>query len=138
MVNVNVQLPPIVAAPFPQASESLHRENLLQPAIPKTEKSHAYAKTREHQERENVAHQSSQIIQNESGDNGQSKGHSSGFNQRREHFFATKLQLTPQEMEQVKVELAGITDYKEVISAIQQKYSNAVSPFPEPTVDYSI
>jgi len=138
MVNVNVQLPPIVAAPFPQAAESLQRENLLQPAIPKTEKSHAYAKMSEHQERENVAHQSSQIIQKDSGSSSQPKGQSSGFNQRREHFFATKLQLTPQEMEQVNVELAGISDYKEVISVIQKKYSEAVSPIPEPTIKYSL
>jgi len=137
MVNVNVQLPPIAAAPFPQAAEGLRQENQLQPAIPKTEKSNAYAKMREHQERENVAHQSSQIIQKESG-NGQSKGHSSGFNQRREHFFATKLKLAPHEVDQVKVQLTDITDYKEVISAIQQKYSNAVSPFPDPTVSYNV
>jgi len=137
MVNVNVQLPPIIAAPFPQASESLHRENLLQPAIPKTEKSHAYAKMREHEERENVAHQSSEIIQKEPS-KGQSKQNSSGFNQRREHFFATKLKLTPQELDQVNVQPNDITDYKEVISVIQKKYTDAVSPIAEPSINYNI
>lgn len=137
MVNVNVQLPPIIAAPFPQASESLHRENLLQPAIPKTEKSQAYAKMREHQERESAAHQSSQIIQQEES-NKQSEGQSSGFQQRREHFFATKLKLSSQELEQLNIESKEINDYKEVISVIQKKYLNAVSPLPDPTVDYNI
>ena len=137
MVNVNVQLPPIIAAPFPQASESLHRENLLQTAIPKTEKSHAYAKMREHQERENVAHQSSEIIQKEPSQK-QSKQSSSRFNRRREHFFAKKLKLSPQELEQVNVQPNFVVDFKEVISVIQKKYIDAVSPFPEPSVTYNI
>jgi hypothetical protein len=137
MVNVNVQLPPIVAAPFPQASEALHRENLLQPAIPKTERSHAYAKMRDHQDRENVAHQSNQIIQKESTGE-KSQGQPSSFNQRRDHFFATKLKLSPFEVEKVKTQLTGITDYKGVISVIQKKYSDAVSPLPSPTVSYSV
>lgn len=137
MVNVNVQLPPIVAAPFPQASETLQRENLLQPAIPKTEKSNAYAKTRDHQERENVAHQSNKIIQQEPS-SGHSKRDSSTFNQRREYFFATKLKLNTHEVEQIETQLSGISDYKEVMSVIQQKYLNAVSPMPAPTVNYSI
>ena len=137
MVNVNVQLPPVIAAPFPQAAEAIHRENALQPAIPKTEKSQAYTKTREHQERENVAHQSSQIIQKEPS-NGQAREQSSRFSQRREQFFATKLKLSAEEVDQVEAQLTGITDYKEVISVIQKKYSEAVSPMPEPTVNYHI
>ena len=65
MVNVNVQLPPVVAASFPHATEGLQRENQLQPAIPKTEEVHSYAKMREQHEREQVAHQSKQILQND-------------------------------------------------------------------------
>jgi len=138
MVNVNVQLPPIIAAPFPQASETLHRENSLQTAIPKTEKSHAYTKARDHQERENVAHQSSKIIQIESNAEKGSEGQSSEFTQKRDFFFATKLKLAPDEVEQIKAQLTGITDYKEVMSVIQAKYANAVAPLPDPTVDYSV
>jgi len=137
MVNVNVQLPPVIAAPFPQASEAIHRENTLQPAIPKTEKSQAYSKARDHQERENVAHQSSQIVQKET-HHGQAQEQSSRFNQRREQFFATKLKLSPQEMDQTNPQLSGISDYKEVVSVIQKKYSDAVSPIPEPSVNYHI
>ena len=137
MVNVNVQLPPIVAAPFPQASESLHRENLLQPAIPKTEKSHSYAKMRDQQERENVAHQSNQIIQTESGTEKGSQQQSSKFTQKRDFFFATKLKLTPHEVDQIKAQLTGISDYKEVMSVIQAKYENAVAPIPIPTITVS-
>jgi len=137
MVNVNVQLPPIVAAPFPQAAETLHRQNQLQTAIPKTEETHAYAKMRSQQEREQVAHQSSQIIQKEHPDSKQQR-HSGAFNQRRDFFFSSKLKLSHREMDKVSVKLEGISDYKQVISVIQAKYSDAVSPFPEPTVNYNI
>lgn len=137
MVNVNVQLPPIAAAPFPMAAEGLHRENQLQPAIPKTEEAHAYAKMRDQQEREQVAHQSSQIIQdNHKGS--QQQDQPTNSNQRRDFFFASKLKLSSQEADSLSVELSGISDYKQVMSVIQAKYTNAVLPIPEPVVSYSI
>lgn len=137
MVNVNVQLPPIVAAPFPQAAETLHRQNQLQTAIPKTEETHAYAKMRSQQEREQVAHQSGQILQKDDPESKQQR-HSSGFNQRRDFFFSSKLKLSHREMDKVSVQLKGISDYKQVVSVIQAKYNDAVSPIPEPTVNYDI
>ena len=137
MVNVNVQLPPIATAPFPQAAEGLRQENQLQPAIPKTEETHAYAKMRDQQEREQVAHQSSQIIQDNS-KNSHQQEQSSSANQKRNFFFASKLKLSPHELDTLTVELSGISDYKQVMSVIQAKYTNAVSPIPEPVVSYSI
>ena len=137
MVNVNVQLPPIVAAPFPQAAETLHRQNQLQTAIPKTEETHAYAKMRSQQEREQVAHQSGQILQKDNSGSKQQR-HSNGFNQRRDFFFSSKLKLSHREMDKVSVQLKGISDYKQVVSVIQAKYNDAVSPIPEPTVNYDI
>jgi len=137
MVNVNVQLPPIAAAPFPQAAETLQRQNQLQTAIPKTEETHSYSKMRSQQDREQAAHQSSQIIQKEY-PNSKQQQQSGGFNQRRDFFFATKLKLSHHEMDELSVELAGISDYKKVISVIQAKYNNAVSPMPEPNVNYAI
>lgn len=137
MVNVNVQLPPIAAAPFPQAAEGLRQENHLQSAIPKTEEAHAYAKMRDQQEREQVAHQSSQIIQdNHKGS--QQQDQSTNSNQRRNFFFASKLKLSSHELDTLSVELSGISDYKQVMSVIQAKYANAVLPIPEPVVSYSI
>lgn len=137
MVNVNVQLPPIAAAPFPQAAQTLQRENQLQTAIPKTEETHSYSKIRSQQEREQVAHQSSQIIQKEY-PNSKEQGQSGGFNKRRDFFFATKLKLSHHEMDHLSVELQGILDFKQVISVIQEKYNSAVSPIPEPSVNYAI
>ncbi|RBW44919.1 hypothetical protein DS885_10755 [Psychromonas sp. B3M02] len=140
MVNVNVQLPPVVAAPFPQAAEGLHRENLLQSAIPKTEEAHAYAKIRGEQEREDTAYQSREIIQNNEQGKGSShqQEQSSHSQQRRNFFFAAKLKLLPHEVEALNVELKGITDFNEVISVIQAKYKDAVSPYPQPSVNYNV
>ncbi|MDA7746194.1 hypothetical protein N8878_02540 [Psychromonas sp.] len=137
MVNVNVQLPPVIAAPFHQSTESLQRDNALQTAIPKTEETHAYTKMRDKNEREQVAHQSHQIIQQDyAGKEKQSQ--SRAFNQRRDFFFATKLKLSPHDVDDMKVQLTGISDYKKVLSVIQQKYVGAVSPFPEPSVNYNV
>jgi len=138
MVNVNVQLPPIIAAPFPQASESLHRENLLQPAIPKTEKSAAYAKMRDHQERETAAYQSSQIIQKDGKKGQQQNERSSRFAQRRDYFFAKKLKLPANEVKNLTVEPMNTTSYQEIRNVIEKKYLNAVSPMPVSSIFHSI
>jgi len=137
MVNVNVQLPTVVTAPFPQAAETLQRQNQLQTAIPKAEETHSYSKMRSQQEREQVAHQSSQIIQKEYPSSKQQE-QPGRFNQRRDFFFATKLKLSHHEMDELSVELAGISDYKKVISVIQEKYNNAVSPMSESNINYTI
>jgi len=137
MVNVNVQLPPIVTANFPQAAETLHRENQLRPTIPKTEETHSYSKMRDHQDREQVAHQSHQIIQ-EQDYPPQQQQQSEGFKQRRDSFFSSKLKLSDSEMDKLDVTLAGISDYKKVMSVIQEKYNNAVSPLPDPTIHVDI
>ena len=138
MVNVNVQLPPVVAAPFPQAAEGLHRENLLQTAIPKTEQAHAYAKMRGDQEREETAYQSKEIIQDNQQGSSQQQEQSTHSQQRRDFFFAAKLKLSPHEVEALNVELKGISDFNEVISVIQAKYKDAVSPYPQPSVSYNV
>jgi hypothetical protein len=137
MVNVNVQLPPLVAASFPQAAEALHRQNQLQPAIPKTEETHAYTKMRSQQEREQPEMQGYDILQKGSGQS-KHQDQSTSTNQRRDFFFASKLKLSHREMDDLSVELADISDFKQAITAIQAKYNNAVSPFPDPTVDYNI
>lgn len=137
MVNVNVQLPPVVATPFVQPTESLQRENKLQPAIPKAEETHAYTQMRDKEEREQVAHQSSQIIQKESTPEKQ-HGRSRDVNQRRDYFFASKLKLSHREVDELSVELTGISDFKHVMSVIQERYLASVSPFPTPNVNYEI
>lgn len=137
MVNVNVQLPPVISAPFPQATESIQRENQLRPTIPKTEETHSYARLRENQDKEQVAHQSSQIVQKNSSESAQQQ-RSKGFSQRREHFFATKLKISEKEMQELPIESEQISDFKQVISVIQAKYKNSVSPIPEPEIDYKI
>ncbi|MEG3755471.1 hypothetical protein [Psychromonas arctica] len=138
MVNVNVQLPPVVAAPFPQAAEGLHRENLLQTAIPKTEQAHAYAKIRGEQEREETAYQSREIIQDNGQGASQQKEQSTYSQQKRDFFFAAKLKLSPHEVEALKVELEEIADFKKVMSVIQAKYHDAVSPYPQPSLSYDV
>lgn len=137
MVNVNVQLPPVVATPFQQPTESLQRENRLQPTIPKTEEAHAYTKMRDKEDREQVAHQKSEIVQKEPTLEKQ-QAQSRNSSQRRDYFFASKLKLSHQEVEQLSVELVGISDFKHVMSVVQEKYIGAVSPFPLPTVNYEI
>lgn len=139
MVNVNVQLPPLLAAQVPQAAEALHRQNQLQPAIPKTEETHAYTKMRDQQNRQQLAKEQHQIVQENSDySKQQSQSKSTNIHQRRDFFFAAKLKLSHREMDDLSVELAGISDYKQVISVIQTKYNNAVSPMPEPKVNYNI
>lgn len=138
MVNVNVQLPPVVSAPFPQAAETLQRENQLRPTIPKTEETHAYAKMREQHGKEQIAHQSGVIVQKDASESSAQQQQSNRFNQRRDHFFATKLKFSEQQAEQLDVQLEGISDYKQVLSVIQAKYNNATSPLPDPLIDYSI
>ena len=137
MVNVNVQLPPIVAASFPHVTEGLQRENQVQSAIPKAEEIHSYAKMREQHEREQVAHQSKQIFQNDFSAPDKEKAVLS-FNQRRDFFFASKLKLSHEEVEQLSVELEGISDYKKVMLVIEEKYNNAVSPIPAATISYDV
>ena len=137
MVNVNVQLPPIVAASFSHVTEGLQHENQLQLAIPKTEKIHSYAKMREQYEREQVAHQSKQILQNDFFAPTQEKAVLS-FNQRRDFFFVAKLKLSHEEVEQLSVDLEGISDYKQVMLVIEEKYYNAVSPIPAATISYDV
>lgn len=137
MVNVNIQLPPVISAPFPQASESIQRENQLRPTIPKTVETQSYARLREDQDREQVAHQSSQIVQKDNSESAQQQ-RSKSFSQRREQFFAAKLKISEQELQQLNVELEGISDFKQVLSVIQAKYNNAVSPIPDPEIDYKV
>lgn len=138
MANVNVQLPPVVTMPFQQPTESLQRENRLQPAIPKTEEAHAYTKMRDKEEREKVAHQTNQIVQKEPTAEKQEQGRSRDANQRRDFFFASKLKLSHEEVDELSVELTGISDFKRVISVIQEKYIAAVSPIPLPIVLHEI
>lgn len=136
MVNVNVQLPPVVAAPFPQATETLQRENALQTAIPKTEQTHAYAKMREQQEREQMAYQSSHIIQKDT-DSPQQQN-SGGFKQKRDFFFAKKLKISTSEVSNLVVEPLQKPDYQRVMSVILAKYKGAVSPIPSPSISHNV
>lgn len=138
MANVNVQLPPVIAMPFQPSTESLQRENLLKPAIPKAENVSAYAKIRDGQAREHVAEQAEQFIQKDLSKAKPLANQSVLLNQKRDFFFASKLKLAGNKTQLLSVQSTEPYDYKKIIEVIQARYLNAVSPIPIATISCNV
>ena len=138
MVNVNVQLPPVISMPFQPATESLQRENLRKPIISKTENVSAYVKMRDGQTREQVADQAEHFIQKDLSQPKPSQNQSILLNHKREFFFASKLKLAANEDQLPSDQSPELFDYKKIVSVIQEKYLNAVSPLPSATVSCNV
>ncbi|WP_354624611.1 hypothetical protein [Psychromonas sp. MME2] len=140
MANINAQLPQAATISFHPATESLQRENLTRPIIPKTEVTSAYQKMRDEQERNNqFSTQSRTLFQDQKNQNTQhsSQQESSQQNTSLQHkralFFARKGVLC--QSEKGDVSAYEIKDFTAVISVIQARYRCAVNPLPEPVVD---
>ena len=134
MANINAQLPPAATIPFHPATESLQRENVNKPIIPKTEVTSAYQKMREDQERNQFSTQSRVVLQDQSKKNtDQSSQQDSSPQHKRSLFFARKGALS--NADKGNKTLLNIKDFAVVISVIQARYRSAVSPLPDPTVD---
>jgi len=139
MVNINAHLPPAVAVPFHPPTEGLQRDNLIKPVIPKTEIISSYTKIRDDQSRAQFSDQARTIIQDEGGQSADESGHQeASAQQRRSQFFARRKDLLASALACSDSQLAGIKDFKQVISVIQARYKNAVSPLPEPLINCAI
>lgn len=139
MVNINTHLPPAVALSFHPPTEGLQHDNLIKPVIPKTEIISSYTKLRGDQSLTQFSDQMRSIIQDEGGQSADESGHQeSSAQQRRSQFFARRKDLLASALACSDAQLAGIKDFKQVISVIQARYKNAVSPLPEPLINYAI
>lgn len=137
MVNINAILPPAIAAPFHPPTENLQRDNLIKPVIPKTDIISSYTKMREDEHNAQFSDQARAIVQDESSSKEQSESQQqSAPDKRRSLFFARRSELS--QADKGASQLAGIKDFKLVISVIQERYRKAVSPNPEPTVNYAV
>ena len=135
MVNLNAALPTTLAVAFHPASEALHHDNLNKPIIPKMEVISPYTALRGDEEREDFSDQTRHILQDENQQNNDADEQAqqqSTAEQQRLRFFA-KRSLT-EEINETK-ELVVVMDFKLVLSVIQARYNNAVTPTPDPTVD---
>lgn len=136
MANINAALPPAIAVPFHPPTEALQHDNVIKPVIPKTEIIASYSKLREDQERAQISDQARAIIQDENeanGDNAEQQQQQSNAQQRRLSFFAQRSELGgDSETKQLQV----VTDYQLALSIIQERYNSAVTPIPEPTINY--
>lgn len=138
MVNINTALPTVIAPAFHPPTEALHHDNLIKPIIPKTEVIASYAQIREDQEQETFSNQPRSIVQDENGQNSESAEQDqqqSKAEQQRLHFFAKRALV--EEGNEVK-ELVIKKDFKLTISVIQQRYNSAVTPIPDPMVDFQL
>ncbi|MFT6987474.1 MAG: hypothetical protein ACJAT7_003330 [Psychromonas sp.] len=139
MVNINAHLPPAIAVPFHPPTEGLQHDNLIKPIIPKTEIISSYTKIRDDESRTQLSDQARSIIQDQGSQNAdESAQQESSAEQRRGQFFARRKELSSSASEQGESQLAAIKDFKQVISVIQARYKNAVSPLPEPLVNYAV
>ncbi len=139
MVNINAHLPPAIAVPFHPPTESLQRDNLIKPVIPKTEIISSYTKMRDEESRTQFSDQARGIIQDEGKQSADQPSHqNSSSDQRRSQFFVRRGELFTSDSESGDTQLVAIKDFKLVISVIQARYKNAVSPLPDPKISYAI
>ena len=134
MANINAHLPSSIAASFHPPTENLQHDNLVKPAIPKTEIISSYTKLRD-QESLNFSASARNFIQ-DGNKQADSKTGSKASQQRRSYFFARRGRIS--ESENAAVSLTSIDDFKEVLTVIQARYKNAVSPLIEPVINYEI
>ncbi|WP_022942756.1 hypothetical protein [Psychromonas hadalis] len=137
MVNINTALPAAIAVPFHPPTEALRHDNLIKPVIPKTEMIASYTKLREDEKRTPFSKQARDIIQdeNEAKRETQERQQQSTAEQRRLNFFVKR--ATKEEKNKSKA-LVIMKDLKLAISVIQEKYKRAVSPIPDPAINYAI
>jgi len=138
MVNINAALPTAIAIPFHPPTEALQHENLIKPVIPKTEIIASYTKLRDDQDRAQVSDQARTIIQDENEHNGDSteqQQQQSNAEQRRLIFFANRREVGA-EYEEKALQISN--DFQLAVSVIQEKYNNAVTPIPDPTINYML
>ena len=139
MANINAHLPPTIAVPFHPPTENLQYDNLIKPVIPKTEIISSYSKMRNEENRTQFSAQARQIIQDEGKQSMDEAGEqSSSSGQKRFQFFSRRGKDVVFESNNGNTQLGVLDDFKEVISVIQERYQNAVSPFPEPSVSLAI
>ncbi len=137
MVNINAALPTTIAVPFHPPTEALQHDNLIKPVIPKTEVIASYTKLREDEDNPQFSSQARDIIQDENEQRGRSESEQqqSAAEQRRLSFFAKRSEL---DSDNESKALVIVKDFKLAISVIQEKYQRAVSPIPDPSIDYAI
>jgi hypothetical protein len=138
MANINAHLPPVIAAPFHPPTENLQHDNRIKPVIPKTEIISSYTKLKDEENRTQFSAQARDIIQDEEKQTADESAHQeSSPEQRRSQFFARRRRFISA-AKSSDAKLDAVEDFKEVVSVIQMRYQNAVSPLPEPTVSYAI
>ena len=139
MANINAHLPSSIAVPFHPPTENLQHDNLIKPIIPKTDIISSYAKFRDEQERPQFSSQSRSILQDE-GKKTVNEGASqeSSAQQKRSQFFARRRKQFVSESKYETRSLKEVDDFKDVISVIQTRYKNAVSPSPDPAISFAI
>lgn len=140
MVNINVQLPPAIAAAFHPPTEGLQSDNLLKPEIPKTELITPYPKERDDPTRKRYTKDEREIFQDENyqankNNLEEKKEHNkdSSNAQKRFRFFAQK-KLFKKGTITDEIQIISPFDFKIALTVIERKYQNAVRPYPAPKV----
>jgi hypothetical protein len=136
MANINAALPTAIAIPFHPPTEALQHDNLIKPVIPKTEIIGSYTKLRDDQDRSQVSDQARTILQDENethSDSEDQQQQQSNAEKRRLNFFANRREVGA-EYEDKALQINN--DFQLALSVIQEKYNNAVTPIPDPTINY--
>ena len=132
MVNINTALPSATAAHFNPGTESLQRDNALRPAIPKTEVISSYAKFKENNEQLASLRDQHIIVQDEHNKKQQGGDKNNSTEEKRSIFFAKRGELA--EVVDAPQIPSVIEDFKVVLTTIQMRYQNSVTPFPNPSI----
>jgi len=136
VVNINTSLPSALAAPFNPGVESLQRDNALRPTIPKTEAISSYSKFTENKEQHNLLRDQHIIVQEENNKKQQEGNKNHSTEKKRRIFYAKRGELA-EVVETPKIP-SVIEDFKIVIAAIQMRYKNCVTPFPSPSIQFTL
>jgi len=137
MANINAHLPPSIAVAFHPPTENLQRENLIKPIIPKPEVISSYAKLqKEHQSTRfsSLPHHISQ----ENSQHQEKENYQSALDKKRHRFFMARKELLTVASDIDEISSESKMDLKKVISVIQARYNDAVHPFLDPKLNYTV
>jgi len=137
MANINAHLPAALATPFHPPTENLQHDNALKQVIPKPEIISSYTKLRDEQGHSQYSTDSHHIIQVDDA-NTKSFDHEKSAEHRRAQFFAHRIKKITRDAEPEDASLLIKGDFKKIMSVIEVRYKNAVTPIPEPSIHKAV
>lgn len=137
MANINAHLPAALATPFHPPTENLQHDNTLKQVIPKPEIISSYTKLRDEEDRSQYSTKSHHIIQADDA-NTESLDHEASAERRRAQFFAHRIKKITGNFEIEDASLLVKGDFKKIMSVIEVRYKNAVTPLSEPNIQQAV